>query len=571
MSNIQLRNSDNDPYLYLEANTTGSAVVGIDTTGNNNIVKICTGLVDNIDPTSVTASISIDPAANGNITISPKGIGETIINNGDLVIQATGGSEGNLLMVDTTTGGQSGVIEFGAQTMSPYRFIHNYGINNTFVGEVAGNTTTIVGTDNVGIGYNTLSSLDFGSSNTAIGSGALVSATSALNNVAIGNGALAISVADSDNTAVGINALATINGGIQNTAVGSGALSSFQSSSNTTAVGFNALHSLAAGSNNTAIGYQALAASQNDSNNTAVGYNALSSLNGGLRNTAVGTNALAASTTDSNNTAIGYNALASMNGALVTGNSVAIGENCLASSVQDYSNIGIGLNALASLNGGGSFSNVAIGIQTLPSLTSGNNNMTMGYQTGYNLLTGHDNVMIGDNSGFHYTGAESNNILFNNLGVLGESNAIRIGTGSTTCNIAGIYGNAIVSPQMVAIDSSGNLGSQAIPGGGGFSYTDETSSPITLVVNNGYTANLGTLLTFNMPASVAYGSVFKILGKGTGLWSVVLSGGQTIVFGVASGTTSISSTLQYDCVEIVCITADTLFQVVNSIGNLTIV
>ena len=475
MSNIQLRNSDNDPYLYLEANTTGSAVVGIDTTGNNNIVKICTGLVDNIDPTSVTASISIDPAANGDITISPKGLGETIINNGSLDIQANAGSAGNLLMTNTAAAGLSGVIELGGD-----RFIHNFGTNNTFVGELAGN---------------------FSSTGT-------------------------------ENTAVGTNAL----------------------NSNATAVG-----------------------------QTAIGFNTLTALTSGIQNTAIGYNALASATSANQNTAVGYNSLAALTSPGIGGGlNAAFGNQSLHLSTLGRFNTAIGVQAFNAMNGDGNNDvfNTALGCEAGWSMTSGINNTLIGAQAGVatllgsGLLTGNNNVIIGAHAGENYTGAESSNIMIGSGGVASENNTIRVGDGSTQtqCFITGINGVSVTAAGTVVISSSGQLGTTS---GAPTAWNDVTAASATMAINNGYVADRGTLVTLTLPAVAAFGSRFEIVGKGSGGWTINQGVGQQIHFGHLDTTSgaggSLSSTLQYDCVELICVTANTSFVVKSSIGNLTVV
>jgi hypothetical protein len=148
--------------------------------------------------------------------------------------------------------------------------------------------------------------------------------------------------------------------------------------------------------------------------------------------------------------------------------------------------------------------NTAVGQFVLIGLTTGHNNTCCGnggmelVTTGSNnsgfgegalsaLVTGSNNTAVGFNAGLNYAGAESDNILIGSLGILGESNVIRIGTqgsgpgqqNSTT--IAGIHG---VTPggsglNMVTIDSTGLMGSQSIPGGGGISTLDGDSGSAT--------------------------------------------------------------------------------------------
>jgi hypothetical protein len=63
----------------------------------------------------------------------------------------------------------------------------------------------------------------------------------------------------------------------------------------------------------------------------------------------------------------------------------------------------------------------------LSTLTSGINNTILGSLSARTLTSGSDNIIIGQNAGSTYTGSESNNILIGNIGLAGETNAIRIG------------------------------------------------------------------------------------------------------------------------------------------------
>jgi hypothetical protein len=74
-------------------------------------------------------------------------------------------------------------------------------------------------------------------------------------------------------------------------------------------------------------------------------------------------------------------------------------------------------------------------------LSTGSNNIAVGFEAGINLTTGNNNIEIG------------------NLGVAGESGAIRIGTAGTqtTTFIAGIKGVPITGAQ-VTVGSTGQLG-----------------------------------------------------------------------------------------------------------------
>lgn len=229
MPQANLRNSGQDPYLYLEGNSGSTAVGLVGATDVFNIVVVPSA--SDIEPNSGTPSISIDPNLNGAIEFRPKGIGQSTFVNGNVEILANSGSDGNLLMQDTTVGGLSGVIEFGGD-----RFIHNFGTSGTFIGENAGNTSSAT-LFNTGIGFNALQSLTTGSSNTVIGNSAGKAMASSTDSVAVGDSALGHAVSGEGNTAIGSGSLSSFTGGDFNTGVGSNALINLTTGAYNTAIG----------------------------------------------------------------------------------------------------------------------------------------------------------------------------------------------------------------------------------------------------------------------------------------------------------------------------------------------
>jgi hypothetical protein len=107
------------------------------------------------------------------------------------------------------------------------------------------------------------------------------------------------------------------------------------------------------------------------------------------------------------------------------------------------------------------------------------------------------------------------------------------------------------------------------------SYVDVTGTSQTIAVNTGYTANNASLVTFTLPSTAAFGSVVAVIGKGAGGWTIAQNSGQTIHFGSVNTTTgssgSLSSSLQYDNVYLLCTVANTDWTVVQVQGNLTYV
>ena len=151
--------------------------------------------------------------------------------------------------------------------------------------------------------------------------------------------------------------------------------------------------------------------------------------------------------------------------------------------------------------------------------------------------------------------------------------------------------NTITTPDsVVVVPSAGNInfletGSISITGsgnnitfdvtGGGLTWVEVTGISQDMLADSGYIANNPSLVTLTLPPIALLGSIIEVVGKGAGGWTIAQNGGQTIYFGTASTTTgatgTLSSTLQRDSVRLVCITANTDFEVVSSIGNFTIV
>jgi len=151
-------------------------------------------------------------------------------------------------------------------------------------------------------------------------------------------------------------------------------------------------------------------------------------------------------------------------------------------------------------------------------------------------------------------------------------------TGSLVSNTSGLITNTNASTAGFVLTSNGAASVptfQAAGGGGGIDNVDQTSTPVTMVVNSHYSMNLGSLITATLPATAAFGSVIKVSGYGAGLWTIAQNSGQTIHFGSVNTTTgvggSLSSTNRYDSIELFCAVADTNFVVQSSIGNITYV
>jgi len=230
--------------------------------------------------------------------------------------------------------------------------------------------------------------------------------------------------------------IATASGAFNNTAIGFNTLYSDTTGGNNTANGFDALFSNTTGSFNTATGYGALISNTTANYNTATGFQALFNNTTGTYNTAMGINALFGNTTGVYNTASGVQALQNN----TTGNAnTANGLNALYHNTTAGNNSADGFDALFRNTTGNN--NTADGFQALFNNTSGGSNIALGFQAGFNLTTGSSNIDIG------------------NVGGVGESNTIRIGTvgTQTVAFIAGIHGIGVTGSAVV-VNSSGQLG-----------------------------------------------------------------------------------------------------------------
>jgi len=146
--------------------------------------------------------------------------------------------------------------------------------------------------------------------------------------------------------------------------------------------------------------------------------------------------------------------------------------------------------------------------------------------------------------------------------------------GSGKINALGVASGSVSNKNYVTINTvTGELGSEIMSVS--FMWNEVTGTSSAIAVNNGYIANNGALVTLTLPATAALGSVIEVCGKGAGGWLIAQNAGQTVHFGASNTTTgvggSLASSLQYDAVRMVCITANTDFVVLSSIGNLTVV
>lgn len=110
---------------------------------------------------------------------------------------------------------------------------------------------------------------------------------------------------------------------------------------------------------------------------------------------------------------------------------------------------------------------------------------------------------------------------------------------------------------------------------GGLTKTEVTGSTVSLAVNTIYVMNNAGLVTGTLPDTAAFGEIIRVVGKGAGGWKIAQNASENIRFGIVVTTTGtggyLASSIQYDCVELLCTVADTTWTVISYIGNITYV
>ena len=111
--------------------------------------------------------------------------------------------------------------------------------------------------------------------------------------------------------------------------------------------------------------------------------------------------------------------------------------------------------------------------------------------------------------------------------------------------------------------------------GGGLTWSVVTVNT-TFTVNTGTIANKAGTLAMALPAASAVGDIIAITGINTATgWQITQAAGQQIFFGTSSTTLGATGTLTSaairDSLTMVCVVANTTWNVINSIGNISVV
>jgi hypothetical protein len=111
---------------------------------------------------------------------------------------------------------------------------------------------------------------------------------------------------------------------------------------------------------------------------------------------------------------------------------------------------------------------------------------------------------------------------------------------------------------------------------GGANWTVATIAT-AMAASDGYITKIAIpgILNYTLPVAAALGTIIEITGYTAGLWAILQNAGQSIHFAGSTTTPgvggSLTATTRYDSIRLVCVTADTEWNVLSSVGNFTIV
>jgi len=224
------------------------------------------------------------------------------------------------------------------------------------------------------------------------------------------------------------------------------------------------------------------------------------------------------------------------------------------------------LGLAAGRTGYSGLGNTSLGYGTLNSITSASYNTAVGQGSLTLITTGQYNIGIGRQSsssaaGLSYTSSESSNIVLNNAGVLGESNALRIGVATGTAagnlNKAFIHGiNGVTSSNETAVtinSSTSQLGVRTLTATptasavskwdanvnlsannliNGYRTTATAAATTTLVVGDSalqfFTGVTTQIVVMPVTSTLVLGQAFTIVNQSTGIVTVNSSGSNLI-------------------------------------------
>lgn len=175
--------------------------------------------------------------------------------------------------------------------------------------------------------------------------------------------------------------------------------------------------------------------------------------------------------------------------------------------------------------------------------------------TGVASPTAHTLPVAEGTSAMNFLGPLTNGqLLIGSTGADPTPATLTAGSGITVTNAAG------------AITISSNFS--------GLTWNAVTTTSATMVAENGYLANNAALVTLTLPTTAAQFTSIIVDGQGAGGWKIAQNALQSINFSSTPTTTGVSGSLasinQYDSVTLLCVVANTTWNVIASVGNITV-
>lgn len=194
--------------------------------------------------------------------------------------------------------------------------------------------------------------------------------------------------------------------------------------------------------------------------------------------------------------------------------------------------------------------------QTGPTVTftGGTTGLSFGSATNTETLSG---TLVVSNGGTGVTSLTSNGVLIGN----GTSGITVTAEGATGQVLTGVTGADPV---------------WASPASTIYPWTVVTGTTQSLAINNGYIANNAGLVTMTLPSTAAVGSTIRVTGmnNATG-WKVAQNASQQIFISTVNTTSgtggSLASSATRDSITLLCIVADTTWNAIEVVGNITYV
>lgn len=142
----------------------------------------------------------------------------------------------------------------------------------------------------------------------------------------------------------------------------------------------------------------------------------------------------------------------------------------------------------------------------------------------------------------------------------------------TTHTLPAVTGTLLNTASSYVVSVNGSTG--AVTVSTGLSWTAVTADQI-MAVDNGYLANKSSgTLTLTLPTTSAVGKTLRVSGM-QNTWRIAQNASQKIHFGKTTTTTGVGGYIENsnakDAVELVCAVANLEWNVISSIGNITIV